>query len=279
MKVRFPQFDTQSFRTHWAPNREFAQFYNAFSVVPAHIEPYLIKVMTRALKVMPESEATLREEMAIFIKQETQHCKQHVAFNRFLHKGGYEGMLAIEQDYKNDYVEFLDKRSLKFNLAYCEGFEALGCASAEIWFSGEMDSLLEQADPYAAELWRWHLAEEFEHRTVCYDVFHALHAQGFWGRLFNGYFYRIWAFLYAARHIGGYTERVARFLIDKDNATASEEEKRQSKQREKAMQKVIRKATLPRLLKVLSPFYNPRHKQMPDNMAALLERYAAPASA
>jgi len=275
MKVRTPQFDTSAFRPHWAPNREFAQFYNAFSVVPAHIEPYLIKVMARGLKVMPEQHAELREEMEIFIKQETQHCKQHVAFNRFLHKGGYEGMLAIEQAYKNDYLQFLDKRSLKFNLAYCEGFEALGCASAEVWFSGELDPLLKDADPYAAELWRWHLAEEFEHRTVCYDVFHTLYAQEFWGRIVNGYFYRLWAFFYAIRHIGSYTERVARYLIGKDNAGASAEELKRSKEREKAMQKIIRKATLPRLFKVLSPFYNPRYKPMPANMSALLERYAA----
>jgi predicted metal-dependent hydrolase len=274
MQVRIPTFDSSTFRAQWAPNREFAQFYNAFSVVPAHIEPYLIKVMTRALKVVPEKHTDLRREMDIFIKQETQHCKQHVAFNRFLHKGGYEGMLAIEQEYKNEYIKFLDSRSLKFNLAYCEGFETLGWSSAEVWFSGELDPLIKDADPYAVQLWKWHLAEEFEHRTVCFDVFHTLYGKGFFKRFFNGYLYRVYGFFYAATHIDRYTQRVARYLIGVDNANASPEELKASQAREKAMMKIIRRATLPRLANVLSPFYNPGRRKMPANMSSLLKHYA-----
>jgi hypothetical protein len=275
MQVRVPAFDFAGFRAHWARNPEFAQTYNASSIVPAHIEPYLCRVMMRARKELDPLHSKLDAEVAIFIRQETQHCRQHLAFNKFLHEGGYAGMLPIEEEHNADYQHFLAAKSLKFNLAYSEGFEALGCASAEIWFGGELDELLEGADPNAIELWKWHLAEEFEHRTVCYDVFKALYAQGFWQSIVNGYFYRLYGFFYAIRHINTYTARCADYLIGKDREGVGEEELQRSKAREMAMQKTLRKATLPKLLKVLSPFYNPRRKRMPQGMSKLLTRYAA----
>jgi predicted metal-dependent hydrolase len=274
MQARFPKFDFSRFRAHWAPNPEFAQSYNAFSIVPAYIEPYLVKVMTRAKRQLDPAYATLHGEMKIFIRQEVQHCKQHVAFNKFMHEAGYEGMLPIEKDYNADYERMFATRSLKFNLAYCEGFEALGCAAAEVWFSDALAPLLAGADAYAVDLWKWHLAEEFEHRTVCYDVFKTMYGQGFWNSMINGYFYRLYGFFYAVRHINSYTIRCASYLIGKDREGVSPEELERSKAREKTFQKAVKKATLPRLLRVLSPFYNPRHKRMPQSMSDLLARYA-----
>jgi uncharacterized protein len=162
-------------------------------------------------------------------------------------------------------------KSLTFNLAYCEGFEALGCASAEVWFHGQIDPLIAGADAYAVELWKWHLAEEFEHCTVCYDAFKTLYCRGFWQGLVNGYFYRLYAFFYAVRHIGHYMV----FLMDLDRAKMTKAQRADSRAREKAMRGVLSRATLPLPLKVLPPFYNPRRKAMPGNMAQLLHCYAA----
>jgi predicted metal-dependent hydrolase len=275
MQVRYPTFDTSRFRAHWAPNPEFAQSYNAFSVVPAHIEPYLVKVIMRARKVVPQHEQELQRDMEIFIRQEVQHNKQHLTFNQALYDAGYAGMQAIEAEYKAEYHRFLSTRSLKFNLAYCEGFEAIGCASGELWFNGGIDPLIEGADPYAVELWKWHLAEEFEHRTVCFDAFKTLYGKGLWNSIVNGYFYRLYGFFYATWHIGKYTARCEQYLLDQDRAKMSAAEQAESRTREKQMRRTVFRATLPLLLKVLSPFYNPRRKAMPDNMAQLLARYAA----
>lgn len=279
MQVRFPTFDSTKFRPHWAPNPEFAQSYNSFSIVPAHIEPYLVKVMMRARKALPAGNDKLDEEMGVFIRQETQHYKQHAAFNEFMYKAGYDGMKQIEEEYKADYVDFLANKSLKFNLAYCEGFEVLGCTAGEVWFSGEIDTLLEGCDPYAVDLWKWHLAEEFEHRTVCFDVFHTFHGRGFWNAIVNGYFYRIAALFYAMRHINGYTRRCTQYLLAKDREGMTPEQLEQSKAREKAMSKIIAKATLKRVGKALLPNYNPAKKRMPPNMRALLARYEQPSPA
>jgi predicted metal-dependent hydrolase len=278
MQARFPKFDFSRFRARWAPNPEFAQSYNAFSIVPAYIEPYLVKVMTLAKRELDPAHTRLHEEMKVFIRQEVQHCKQHVAFNKFMHGAGYSGMLPIEKEYNADYERQFATRSLKFNLAYCEGFEAMGCTAAEVWFSGALDRFLEGADEYAVQLWKWHLAEEFEHRTVCHDVLHTMFGRGIWRSVVNGYFYRVYGLFVAMRHINGYTRRCADYLIAKDLEGADAQERERSAISRKAFEKAVRNATLPRLLKVLSPFYNPRSKRMPPAMSDLLARYASPAT-
>ena len=48
MKARFPTFDFSKVRAHWTRSPEFAQRCNAASLVPAYVEPFLLKVMKTA---------------------------------------------------------------------------------------------------------------------------------------------------------------------------------------------------------------------------------------
>lgn len=52
-------------------------------------------------------------------------------------------------------------------------------------------------------MWRWHLAEEFEHRTVCSDVYHQLSGMN---PVFT-YFYRLYGYIFALIHLGGFPNR------------------------------------------------------------------------
>ena len=134
MQVRFPKWDFSKVRAHWAPHREFAQMQNAASTVPAYIEPYLVKVMLQAQAALPTRHEKLHKDLAIFIKQEMQHCRQHLLFNKALRADGYEGMLAIEKEYEADYDRFLKTKSLRFNVAYSEGFEAVSSVAVDNFF-------------------------------------------------------------------------------------------------------------------------------------------------
>lgn len=267
MKVRIPKMDFSQVPVHWAPNREFAQSYNAFSTVPAHIEPYLVKVMMAARKVLDKKHETLHREMEIFIKQEVQHCKLHQAFNKHMVDAGYVEMLPIEATYKADYERYLKERSLRFNIVYSEGFESMGCAAAQVFFE-DLDEFLDGADPRAADLWRWHLAEEFEHREVCFQLYKTLYGNGVFAWL-----YRLYGFVYAVRHIGGHTRRLAEVMIAKDRQGMSADELAASEARLAAYQKKVKKASLKRLVQVLSPFYNPARRVASPGMAELLARY------
>ncbi|MES3021821.1 MAG: metal-dependent hydrolase [Pseudomonadota bacterium] len=267
MKVRFPKWDFSTMRAKWAPNLEFSHRYNAASTVPAHIEPYLIKVMMAAKKVLDPKHAQLHAELDIFIKQEVQHCKQHIAFNKALYAQGYEGMHELEQPYKDDYDRFLKTKSLRFNLAYSEGFEAMGSSSAEVFFE-DLDEYLDGADPDSVALWKWHLAEEFEHREVAFQVYHAIYGKG----LFS-YLYRLYALFYAVVHIRSHAERVAKYLLSVDRAKMTPEQVEASRASEKAVGSKVGKATLPRLLGVLSPFYDPGKKSASPAMRVFLEQF------
>lgn len=267
MKVRYPNMDFSNVRAHWAKVPEFAQSYNAFSTVPAHIEPYLVKVMTKVKKGLDSKHSQLHDDIEVFNKQEIQHCKQHVAFNKRLCELGYEGMLPIEQTYKDDYERFLKDKSLRFNVAYCEGFEAMGSAAAQVYFE-DLGDYLEGADEEAMNLWKWHLAEEFEHRDVCADVYRTLYGNGIFA-----YLYRVSIFVYSTIHIGNHTKRVTNFLNSKDRESMTAEEIKASKTREAALSKKVARASLKRLLAVFSPFYNPAKKTMSPGMAEILAIY------
>lgn len=268
MKVRQPGFDFSAIKPHWAPVKEFAQSYNAFSTVPAHIEPFLVKVMMRVKDALGDEHQALREDIEIFNKQEVQHCKQHVAFNKMLYACGYAGMQDVEKGYRDDYARFLASKSLRFNVAYCEGFEAMGSAAGQVFFE-ELKEYLDGADESAVNLWKWHLAEEFEHREVCFQAYKALYGKGVFA-----YLYRVWAFIYAAKHIGTHTARVAAYLNSVDRQGLSAEEVQASEAREKTLKAKIRKASRERLLRVLSPSYDPAKMIPSPGMAELLARYS-----
>lgn len=275
MKVRYPTWSYDQTPPHWSPYIEYVQARNAASTIPSYVEPYLVKVMIQARKALDKKDTPLDRDLVVFIKQEAQHCKQHDAFNRQLHAAGYDGLTAFEQELEATYEDFLANRSLKFNCAYAEGFEALGSGMAQIVFEGKLAEF-EAAEPNpGSELWRWHLAEEFEHRSVAFDVYQTLFARR---NPIAGYFYRLYGFYYAVKHLGGYSKRVAAYLMSVDRSRMSPEEVEASLAREKHFKKTYARLMIPKMLMVLSPFYNPGKKVPPPALSAYLDRFEAQAA-
>jgi predicted metal-dependent hydrolase len=111
MKARFPKFDFSNVRAHWAPNKEFAQSYNASSLIPAYVEPFLLKVMRIAREKVNPANTRLIEEIDIFCKQEMQHCKHHIAYNKIFRSQGYEGLKPLEDKIAAEYDDWLARGS------------------------------------------------------------------------------------------------------------------------------------------------------------------------
>jgi hypothetical protein len=269
MKVRYPNMDFSNIRPHWAPHIEFAQRANASSTIPSYVEPYLVKVMLKAKAVLDPSEKELHEELAIFIKQEAQHCKQHNAFNERLRTSGYPELQDFERRLEADLNRYLETKSLKFNLAYADGFEALGKLGAAMWFDA-YNEFLEGADQNAIDLWRWHMAEEYEHREVAFKIYQHLYGKY---DVLNGWFYRVYGFLFAVVHLLGYGKRVGKYLLDKDREGMTPGERAASVAREKQFAKATGKKAIPELLKVLSPFYDPAKTEAPEGIWPYLAQY------
>ena len=265
MKVRRPSLDFAQTPARWAVIPEFAQIMNASSLWIPHLERFLNQVVARAVGEMkgddPET-LKIKADAKMFIRQEANHYSLHGAFNAILPNCGYD-VSEFERHFEAEFQKLLSTKSLAFLCAYCEGFETLGPPSALIWLD-EIEDLLQGARPEVVRLWKWHLLEEYEHRTVCYDVFAKIH---------GGYFMRVYGFLYQLRQLGQFSTSVRRYLMAQDRARMSEAERRESRRREKAVARRIFWLTMPRVLKALSPFYTPRNAKEPrmyrSYMAAL----------
>lgn len=272
LTIRFPKIDYSKAPAHWARSLAFSHHRNATSFIPTPIEPWLIKILRMAKPLISASETALLADVDDFIAQESQHFRQHRIFNKRLVEQGYPELATMEKELESDLESFLKNRSLKFLLAYADGFESLGALSGWVWFE-KSDAWLEGADPSLTALWKWHMAEEFEHRHVCFDIYHAIYGRGFWNAIWNGYFYRVYGFLFAIRHLNkGFMERMYSYLMNTDKARMSADQVRDSEADEKRFKKFLLSTSWP-LLANLLPWYNPSRKRTPRGLVQYLKRF------
>jgi predicted metal-dependent hydrolase len=269
MQVRVLQADFSTLKPHWAENKEFATLYNAASVCPAYLEPYLVKVMSAAKKALPAKFEELHNNVRVFTLQEMQHCKQHIAFNRMLRKA-YPEIEPLEKAYEADYDRFLKTKSLQFNIAYSEGFEAMSAIPTTCFFE-DFDEYWEKSDPRAEALWKWHLAEEYEHREVMHDLYRALYGNGP-----RAYLYRLYGFFYAMVHITKHVRGIGEVMLRKDRENMTPDELAASKAREKKVNQLAWKHAKRHMKKIVSPFYDPSKRQPPRGVAEILASAEAP---
>jgi predicted metal-dependent hydrolase len=145
----------------------------ALSFTLPYLEPYLIRTMRVAAKKVDDPE--LRADMKAFSGQEAQHYQNHARINEVvraqLSPPAAAAMQALEDQLEADYRRFTAEKSLAFNLAYAEGFEAMTLSLA---CSVMGDTNMGETVPEWALLMAWHLAEEIEHRTVTFDAYEAV---------------------------------------------------------------------------------------------------------
>lgn len=262
MKARRPSLDFSHAAARWIPDAPaYAYQLDAGSTMLPYLEPYLIKVQKLArAQLDPSRHADLIRDIDVFNHQEANHYRLHASYNEALRRH-YPGLEPFEDEIKADFDRFLREKSLAWNLAYCEGFECTGLVSAEFFF-GPAEPFLRTADPAGRDLWAWHLAEEFEHRSVCHDVLRALHP---------GTFHRLRGYFNFLTHLQRYGNRVATYLksVDRERGTypADAEEK------DRAFDRVRGRFMLPRMLCILSPFYDPAPRKMAPSLEAALVAY------
>jgi len=227
-----------------AGNPEESYLMIGLSLLLPYLEPYLIRTMKEAKKQIRDPK--LLDDLERFSAQEGQHYRQHMRFNDSIRLQGFEKLEGLEKKLAADYKGFTKNRSLQFNLAYAEGFEALTTASARFSFEREAE---QDILPAVSDLFQWHLLEELEHRTVAFDVYE--HVCG-------GYFYRIVAGLYAQWHMSSFIARVTKYMIEADpDAIERCGGQEGMRERRRLARPDLRKNFLPKLLKTYSPRYTP----------------------
>jgi predicted metal-dependent hydrolase len=227
------------------------------SMTMPYLEPYLIRTMKVALKEITDPQ--LAEDARRFSQQEGHHFRNHAMLNDQLRAQfgdtTADALRAIESDLEADYQRFSRTKTLRFNVAYAEGFEAMTCAGA---LAAAEHGAFDGGQLPGGEIWAWHMAEEIEHRTVAFGVYR---------HLVGSYPYRIGVGTWAQWHYASYVGRFARCMADGLG------------------RKLVRprspmhRSALRRYLRTWSPWYDPAKIEIPESVDRLLARYSAMADA
>ena len=132
-------------------------------------------------KHYPEIEANpnfakLEEEIRAFVRQEINHTREHIVFNKAAAAAGYD-LTAIDQRIEQ-VMGMIRERPQIVNLAATIALEHYTAMMAHEFLANPQH--FAEADPVVAAMWRWHAIEEIEHKGVAFDTY--LHATKGWSR-------------------------------------------------------------------------------------------------
>jgi predicted metal-dependent hydrolase len=256
------RIDFSDVSLRWSKNDDFSTIINSFSPIASAFEPYLNKVMTKVLARLPEDEETVRQDIWLFIAQEGSHYRVHGEFNKQLY-ARYPKLKEFEAAVAGDLKLNLANNSLKYNLAYCVGFENLATYMAKFTFE-ELLPYYEDADGRVSTLFLWHNAEEFEHRSACSDAYKALT---------KDYLTRIRGFVYFMKHLLGYNKKMLEYMFEIDRMSMTPERRAESIQFEKDYNRRYISYVKPRMWKIFLPFYDPGKQTAPKDLFKALDYY------
>ena len=150
---------------------EATAIYNALSATFPAGEAYFVESVRRFREGAPPK---LASEIKAFTTQEAIHSREHDAFNRRASDAGYD--LAKLEERVEYRLSISRQRPPIVSLAATMALEHFTAILAHQLLKNP--SHLKDADPEAADLWRWHACEEIEHKGVAYDTW--LHATRDW---------------------------------------------------------------------------------------------------
>lgn len=118
----------------------------------------------------------LAQEIRAFVKQEVNHTREHLAFNRAAESAGYD-FTGIDSRVETLLAEIYEAPphvwlAVTIALEHFTAMFAHEFLNHPKHFAG--------SDTEQAELWRWHAVEEIEHKGVAFDTW--LHATRNWSR-------------------------------------------------------------------------------------------------
>ncbi len=186
LKARRVQFEFDETPLHWLKDDPFStHVINGIHLLLPEGELWFCRVYNQALPYVTDDQ--LRADVEGFIRQEAVHSRQHSKAQLYLTRHGldYDEFLSkvnwLFKDFLGDDTPFGSKWLKpvvpeKFWLVL-----RVGVIAAIEHFTGVLgqwamdnESWEANGDPTMVDLFKWHLAEEVEHRTVAYDLFEHL---------------------------------------------------------------------------------------------------------
>ena len=147
--------------------------YNALSATFPEGEAFFVESVRR---YRDGAESRLAGEIKAFTTQEAIHSREHAAFNRSAIEAGYD--LSKLEERVHWRLGLVRERPPIASLAATMALEHFTAILAHELLKDPAH--LGRAEQEAGDLWRWHAAEEIEHKGVAYDTW--LHATRDWPR-------------------------------------------------------------------------------------------------
>ena len=163
---------SEGFPRHWHGGDAFrSQYFNALSMSFPVGEQYFIDAVRAGAVLLPDDAAhePLRHQVRGFIGQEATHRHIHGLYNAQLERQGLVNVWARWAGWrieKSRGLHVLHHLAVTAAYEHCTAVFADGTLRYGRWF--------DPAEPKMRTLWRWHAAEETEHRAVAFDVYRAL---------------------------------------------------------------------------------------------------------
>jgi len=175
LHVRDLRFGRDGEQARWWLNGDpFATaWFNALSATFPRGETLFVEAVKAFREGAPPR---LASEIRAFIKQEVNHTREHIAFNRAAEKAGYD-LSRIDARVERLLADVYARPKHGW-LAVTMALEHFTAMFAHEFLQHPAHFV--GADVEQAELWRWHAAEEIEHKGVAYDTW--LHATRGWSR-------------------------------------------------------------------------------------------------
>ena len=155
----------------WLDDNAFlTAFFNGMSITFPVGEKFFIDSVRHYADEI--TDPALKENIKGFCGQEGFHRREHQLYNEALCAArGYnleelEGRLTRRLNWAQQNLPPLT------NLAITVAIEHFTAVLAELML--RPNSIMDRAEPSMRALWRWHAAEEMEHKSVAFDVYKAL---------------------------------------------------------------------------------------------------------
>ena len=148
-------------------------WFNALSATFPRGETLFVEAVKAFREGAPPA---LAEEIRGFIRQEVNHTREHLAFNRAAADAGYD-LTAIDARVERLIGDVYARPKFAW-LAVTIALEHFTAMFAHEFLKHPEHFV--GAETEQAALWRWHAVEEIEHKGVAYDTW--LHATRGWGR-------------------------------------------------------------------------------------------------
>lgn len=151
---------------HWLRGDPVATaWYNSVSASLPRGETFFIETMQMFRGELPPE---LEAEVKTFVRQESNHTREHFAFNRLTEAHGYD--IASMEKGIEELLALAEGRSKVANLAVMMAMEHFAASLSDQLLRNPVHLAGGEREP--VDMWRWHATEEIEHKGLAFDIWY-----------------------------------------------------------------------------------------------------------